>query len=80
MVWFYRMETIHGSDLVILLDEPGLSLHATAQADLLRYIRAVLLPKYQVIYTTHSPFMVDAADLLNVKTLPTVAARHLEPK
>ena len=63
------METIHGSELVILLDEPGLSLHATAQADLLRYIRAELLPKYQVIYTTHSPFMVDAADLLNVKTV-----------
>ena len=69
LVWFYRMEKTHGSNLVILLDEPGLSLHATAQADLLRYVRTELLPKYQVIYTTHSPFMVDTVDLLNVKTV-----------
>lgn len=63
------MEKIHGSNLVILLDEPGLSLHATAQADLLRYMRVELLPKYQVIYTTHSPFMVDAADFMSVRTV-----------
>ena len=69
LAWFYQMEKIHGSNLIILLDEPGLSLHATAQADLLRYIRKELLPKYQVIYTTHSPFMVDAADFMSVRTV-----------
>ena len=69
LVWFYQMEKTHGSNLVILLDEPGLSLHAAAQADLLRYIRTELLPKYQVIYTTHSPFMVDTADLMSVRTV-----------
>ena len=63
------MEKTHGENLVILLDEPGLSLHAKAQADLLRYIRAELLPKYQVIYTTHSPFMVDATDMPSVRTV-----------
>ena len=69
LVWFSRMEDIHGNNLVILLDEPGLSLHGTAQADLLRYIREELLPKYQVIYTTHSPFMIDATDLMGVRTV-----------
>ena len=69
LVWFSRMENIHGDNLIILLDEPGLSLHGTAQADLLRYIRQELLPKYQVIYTTHSPFMVDATDLMGVRTV-----------
>jgi predicted ATP-dependent endonuclease of OLD family len=42
-----------------LLDEPGLALHGKAQGDLLRYIEEELKPHHQVIYTTHSPFMVD---------------------
>ena len=44
--------------VIVLLDEPGLSLHGKAQADLLKFIRERLLPEHQVIYTTHSPFMV----------------------
>ena len=74
LVWFYQMEKTHGSNLVILLDEPGLSLHAAAQADLLRYIRTELIPKHQVIYTTHSPFMVDTADLMSVRTVEDVTS------
>ena len=34
-------------------------LHGTAQADLLRYIEEELKPRHQVLYTTHSPFMVE---------------------
>ncbi len=44
--------------VIILLDEPGLGLHGKAQADFLRFIEERLAPKRQVIYTTHSPFMV----------------------
>lgn len=45
--------------MVLLLDEPGMGLHASAQADLLRYIDERLAPSHQVVYTTHSPFMVE---------------------
>lgn len=44
--------------VIILLDEPGLGLHGKAQADFLRFIEERLAPKRQVIYSTHSPFMV----------------------
>lgn len=44
--------------VIILLDEPGLGLHARAQADFLRFIEERLADKRQVIYSTHSPFMV----------------------
>jgi len=44
--------------VIILLDEPGLGLHGKAQADFLRFIEERLAKKRQVIYTTHSPFMV----------------------
>lgn len=72
LVWFSQMQNQYGDELVILLDEPGLSLHGTAQGDLLRYIKEQLLPKYQVIYTTHSPFMIDAGDLFTVRTVEDV--------
>lgn len=49
--------------LVILLDEPGLSLHAGMQGDFLRFLEERLSPSHQVIYTTHSPFMLDVARL-----------------
>jgi predicted ATPase len=53
-----------GADpLVILLDEPGLGLHARAQHDFLRFIEQRLAKKCQVIYTTHSPFLVQPAHL-----------------
>ena len=44
-------------ELILLLDEPGLSLHPTAQADLLQYTDA-LSDSHQVILTTHSPFLI----------------------
>jgi predicted ATP-dependent endonuclease of OLD family len=68
LIWFSQVRKNYGDNLVILLDEPGLSLHAKAQSDLLRYIED-RLGAFQVIYTTHSPFMVDPAHLLRVRTV-----------
>lgn len=56
-----------GANLVLLLDEPGLTLHGKAQADLLRYFEDKLVPDHQVIFTTHSPFMVPPDDLPSVR-------------
>ena len=58
LAWFSQQKKT-GKKLILLLDEPGLALHGTAQGDLLRYIEEELKPHHQVIYTTHSPFMVD---------------------
>jgi AAA ATPase-like protein/OLD-like protein len=65
IVWFDSIKQQAGTDgdLILLLDEPGLSLHAIAQHDLLEYIDK-LSAEHQVIYTTHSPFMVPS-DRLN---------------
>lgn len=75
LVWFYQLQRIYGKNLIILLDEPGLALHARAQADLLRYINEQLRPHYQVIYTTHSPFMIDADNLLSARTVEDVVTK-----
>ena len=52
----------------MLLDEPGLNLHASAQKDLLKFIDD-LSQDYQIIYTTHSPFMVPPEHLERVRTV-----------
>lgn len=55
------------SPVILLLDEPGLTLHGKAQADLLRFFREKLAPHHPIIYSTHSPFMVPADDLASVR-------------
>jgi predicted ATP-dependent endonuclease of OLD family len=67
IIWFSKIQADKNSDYILLLDEPGLSLHASAQADLLRFIED-LSKKYQIIYTTHSPFMVESDHLNRVRT------------
>ena len=57
------------SSVVLLLDEPGLSLHGKAQADLLRFFKEKLAPHHQIVYSTHSPFMVPADDLASVRVV-----------
>lgn len=56
-------------DVIVLLDEPGLSLHGRAQADFLRFVEQELAPTNQVIYTTHSPFLVDPSKLERVRAV-----------
>jgi energy-coupling factor transporter ATP-binding protein EcfA2 len=50
-------------DSILLLDEPGLSLHPLAQRDLSEFFEN-LATTNQLLYTTHSPFLVDA-DMLD---------------
>ena len=56
-----------GKPLIILLDEPALGLHARAQKDFLKFIDERLGARRQVIYSTHSPFMVQPGDLERVR-------------
>ncbi len=71
LVKFAQIKKKQGN-VIILLDEPGLTLHGTAQQDLLRYFKEQLEPKHQLIYTTHSPFMVPTDDLASVRTVEDV--------
>lgn len=58
-----------GHSVIVLLDEPALNLHGQAQVDFLRFINERLAAKFQVIYATHSPFMIDPAELDRVRIL-----------
>src|SRR5690606_36906837 len=77
LVWFSQMKANYADKLIVLLDEPGLTLHGKAQKDLLRYIREKLQPEYQVIYTTHSPFMLDIENIFSLRTVEDVVRRRI---
>jgi energy-coupling factor transporter ATP-binding protein EcfA2 len=76
-VWFfsffaYFSDLESDSDVILLLDEPGLSLHATAQGDFLSFIDGRLAERHQVAYSTHSPFMIQPSRLDRVRTVEDV--------
>lgn len=74
LVWFSQLRRQYAERLILLLDEPGLSLHPHAQADLRRYFTERLRPLNQVIYSTHSPFMIDAADTAALRGVEDVVS------
>lgn len=58
-----------GHGVIVLLDEPALNLHGQAQNDFLRFINERLGAHSQVVYATHSPFMVDPDHLDRVRVI-----------
>ncbi|MDM8545184.1 AAA family ATPase [Candidatus Venteria ishoeyi] len=73
--WFFSFyitfaaDTTEGlaSNAIVLLDEPGMHLHAHAQRDLLdHFIHDFDLP---VLFTTHSPFMIPQEEVSSVRTV-----------
>ncbi len=72
-VWFFSFLAWYSDvknslePMILLLDEPGLTLHAKAQYDLLRYFETELKGSHQLIYTTHSPFMIDPQQFNRVR-------------
>ena len=51
--------------MVLLVDEPGVSLHARAQEDVLKVFEAIK-GSIQIIYTTHSPHLVEIGKIHRV--------------
>ncbi len=84
-VWFFSFLSWYGDvqrekqNVVILLDEPGLSLHPRAQEDLLRYFESEVKGHHQLIYSTHSPFMVDAKRFDRVRIVQDLGIDSDEP-
>ena len=67
VVFFSEAKGKH-KNAVLLLDEPGLSLHALKQRDFRETISR-LAKENQTIYTTHSPFLVGPNELDQVRVV-----------
>jgi len=60
-----KASSLADRQMVLLVDEPGVSLHARAQEDVLKVFEDIK-DKIQVIYTTHSPHLVEINKLHRV--------------
>jgi hypothetical protein len=58
LVFLHESQGLHRR-AILLLDEPGLSLHPLAQRDLLAFFDEIARA-HQIVYTAHSPFLIDA--------------------
>jgi len=56
------------SNSILLLDEPGLHYHGSFQLELIDFLKK-LSKTNQLMYTTHSPFMVDSKRLDTIKSV-----------
>ena len=68
--WFLAFYLVLNSkkckdNTILLIDEPGLFLHAKAQEDILNYFETKI--HNQIIYTTHSPFLIDVNNMHRVR-------------
>ncbi|MFV0479461.1 MAG: ATP-dependent nuclease [Anaerorhabdus sp.] len=73
--WFFSFYLIFMSETknkhknaILLLDEPGHTLHPMAQKDLSLFFNE-LSKNNQLIYTTHSPFLVDSMNITQTKVV-----------
>ena len=64
---FYLLLNSLDKDAIILIDEPGLYLHAKAQEDILRFLNEEI--NNNVIFTTHSPYLIDINKLDSLKLI-----------
>lgn len=62
--------------VVVLLDEPGTSLHGEAQKDFVNYIFKELGAVKQTVYTTHSQFMIDPTVYEKLRAVHDKATRE----
>ena len=56
-------------NVIILVDEPAAQLHVDAQRDILRLFDKLVEDGRWLIYTTHSPYMIDQNKLGNVRAV-----------
>lgn len=52
---------------LILIDEPALFLHAKAQKDVLSLLEEIASDNNQVVFSTHSPFLIDTDKLNRIR-------------
>lgn len=65
----YRDLNIYYKNKIILLDEPGVFLHSIAQEELMNLLYNLSKKDNQIIYTTHSPSMINFDKIQNIRAI-----------
>jgi predicted ATPase len=74
-----KASEVDGLDRIFLLDEPGANLHSRAQVDVLRLINQLSLTNSSVVYTTHSPDLIEYSKLYRVHAVQRLDDTEYSP-
>lgn len=66
---FIKMQAknLDDNNVIYIMDEPGTKLHVNAQKELISFFKDLSKKDNQIIYTTHSPYMLDQNNLNYVR-------------
>ena len=64
--FYLHLKAKQGGENILLIDEPGLHLHASAQKDVLEVLEDISCES-QVVFSTHSPYLMDVQRLDRVR-------------
>lgn len=73
--WYFNLfvdvkaKTTKDRSILFLLDEPGVYLHVNAQKRLIELFEHLCESGNQVVYTTHSPYMINGDNIFNVRAV-----------
>jgi len=67
--FYLRLNAHAGENNVIVIDEPGMNLHARAQKEIIKILLSKITPRSQVIFSTHSPYFLDAKRLDRIRVV-----------
>ncbi len=62
-----QAENLDDNNVIYIMDEPGTKLHVNAQKELISFFKDLSKKENQIIYTTHSPYMLDQGNLNYVR-------------
>lgn len=67
--FFELKRALHARNTIILIDEPAMHLHVTAQREALALLQKLAQGTKYVLYTTHSPYLIDKDRLGDVQAI-----------
>lgn len=65
-LWLELKASESSNGIVFLFDEPGQNLHVKANNDMLEVFKNLAIKGHQIIYTTHSPSLIELDKLHNI--------------
>ena len=67
--FFELKRALHSRNSIILIDEPAIHLHIMAQKEVLKLLQTLAQGTKYVLYTTHSPYLIDKNRLGDVEAI-----------
>ena len=67
---FFELKRVNAvRNYVVLIDEPAIHMHVNAQREVLELFNSLATGSRYLLYTTHSPYMIDTNHMENVKAV-----------